>query len=229
MFEKFELAFGPHNYTVSEVMDRRLSGQFYADHDSEMFEEWSLKTLKTLKNCPLEVLLIQVIATYLTYIMGKFACKVQIQNFSFSAPICLVVPLASTLIMSACGSRAKDPCAFNGLMPQYLFFDCPAVGDFWHYIYQEQMWLWALWFLSQVWITRHIWYPKSPRLAATERMFAAPYYSGLFIDQSMAMNRRRDGEDDIVLHGDDLVMADVKDKDKGESNLKCTSSFGKKL
>ena len=65
------------------------------------------------------------------------------------------------------------------------------------YLNNELMWLWGLWLLSQLWITLHIWFPVSTRLAATEQLFGSPMYSGLFIDQSVTMNRRRDGENDF--------------------------------
>ena len=46
--------------------------------------------------------------------------------------------------------RARDECAFNPSIPEYLFFECPDVGDFWQYLWDEQIWLWSLWYLSQV-------------------------------------------------------------------------------
>ena len=82
-------------------------------------------------------------------------------------------------------------------MPDYMFFECPSVGDYFEYLWQEQVWLWALWFVSQIWITAHIWFPKSPRLASTEQIFGTPMYCSLLIDQSLAMNRRNDGEEEL--------------------------------
>ena len=61
------------------------------------------------------------------------------------------------------------------------------------------MWLWIVWFMSQLWITSHIWYPKSPRLATTEEIFGSPGFSSAFIDQSLVLNRRRDGEPFAVM------------------------------
>ena len=116
------------------------------------------------------------------------------------------------------GARGRDACAFSPVMPEYLFFDCPSTTtNFWSWVGNEQLWLWALWLLSQAWITRHIWSPKSPRLAATEKMFGTPYYCGLFIDQSMVLNRRRDGGEDvkIVKSKDDLGVGKVYEKVKG--------------
>ena len=99
------------------------------------------------------------------------------------------MPTCATLLLSACGARAKDRCAFNDIMPDYLFFECPSVGDYFEYLWQEQVWLWALWFISQIWITAHIWFPRSPRLASTEQIFGTPMYCSLVIDQSIVFNR----------------------------------------
>lgn len=55
------------------------------------------------------------------------------------------------------------------LMPGFLMWSCTE-GD------EEKRWLvwhlalgFGLWWTSQLWITRYIWTPKSPRLAFTER------------------------------------------------------------
>lgn len=58
-------------------------------------------------------------------------------------------------------------------------------------------WMWLLWLLSQTWITIHIWTPKAERLASTEKLFVVPMYNGLLIDQSMALNRKRDDQKDV--------------------------------
>lgn len=72
----------------------------------------------------------------------------------------------------------------------------------------QYAWMWLFWLLSQTWITLHIWTPKCERLASTEKLFVAPMYHALFIDQSLGLNRRRDDEaevktDDINLNADD--------------------------
>lgn len=73
------------------------------------------------------------------------------------------------------------------------------MGDYFDYLWQEQVWLWALWFISQIWITAHIWFPKSPRLASTEDIFGTPMYCSLLIDQSLILNRRADGQSDLKI------------------------------
>ena len=38
-----------------------------------------------------------------------------------------------TLILASCGARGDNACAFHGVMPDYMFFECPAVGDYLRY------------------------------------------------------------------------------------------------
>ena len=71
-----------------------------------------------------------------------------------------------------------------------MFFECPDTGDIFTYIWNSNSWLALVWFLSYLWINVHIWFPKSPKLAESEQIFCTPYYDGLFIDQSLVMNRR---------------------------------------
>lgn len=51
-----------------------------------------------------------------------------------------------------------------------------------------------MWLLSQTWITIHIWTPNCERLEKTEKLFMRPMYDAFLIDQSIALNRRRDEE-----------------------------------
>lgn len=140
---------------------------------------------------PLKVMATQICTGYVMYIFGKFACKVNIQRVAFALPILLTTPVALATALGMCWVRTDDPCAYGGKIPSYIFFDCPTM-DASAVIGDAAAWVWLLWFLSQVWITMHIWIPKSRRLASTEQMFGTPYYSGLLLEQSIAMNRRSD-------------------------------------
>lgn len=75
-----------------------------------------------------------------------------------------------------------------------FYFLVFSLGDF---ITRQMAWVWLLWLLSQTWITIHIWTPKAERLASTEKLFVLPMYNGLLIDQSMALNRKRDDQKDV--------------------------------
>ena len=49
--------------------------------------------------------------------------------------------------------------SFQGYLPDYLYFECPASkNDFLvDFISNQHAWAWVLWLLSQCWITFHIW------------------------------------------------------------------------
>ena len=74
---------------------------------------------------------------------------------------------------------------------EHIFFQCPE-NEYGEWFGMDGAWYWCLWFLSSLWICSHIWRPKSQRLASTEQMFGTPYYSGLLLEQDMALNRRKD-------------------------------------
>ena len=117
-FDLFKSSFDSHPLSVTERMDVVLEGQ-----SSDAYEELYTGQIFTAQNSPLWVLLVQIGASYIAYIFAKFASKVQIQGFSFSFPLSAVVPICATLLLSGCGARAKDRCAFHHFMPDYVFFE----------------------------------------------------------------------------------------------------------
>jgi chitin synthase len=119
------------------------------------------------------------------------------QGFSFAFPVNLTIPVAISLLISACGLRNDDACFFKGSIPDYLYWQCPE-GDFLNdFISNQHAWIWLIWLLSQTWVTLHIWSPQCERLASTEKLFVTPMYCSLLIDQSLCLNRRRDDEGEV--------------------------------
>ena len=100
--------------------------------------------------------------------------------------------------------------SFQGYLPDYLYFECPASkNDFLvDFISNQHAWAWVLWLLSQCWITFHIWVPHCERLAPTEKLFVTPWYCSLLPDQSLALNRRRDDEGELKT--EDLLDRQVR-------------------
>lgn len=138
------------------------------------------------------MLSIQVIASYLCYIFSKFACKIHIQIFSFSIPINLTVPLTISTLIVLCGLRQSEVCAYHDVLPDHSFFHMPPIHSLFSYVFKQFVWIWVIWILAQVWLTRHLWHPKNLRNASTERLFVLPMYDGLLVDQSLILNRRRE-------------------------------------
>ncbi|XP_063358384.1 chitin synthase chs-2 isoform X2 [Cydia amplana] len=208
-FQLFNDGFGPHNIVVEEIQIQ-TGGTMIPDLVNATLTGDSVEVAAVYKSA-FYVLLIQMFAAYFCYIFGKFACKILIQGFSYAFPINLVIPLVVNFLIAACGIRNGDNCFFHGTIPDYLFFESPPVYTLSDFISRQMAWVWLLWLLSQTWITIHIWTPKAERLASTEKLFVLPMYNGLLIDQSMALNRKRDDQKDVKTED----LAEIE-KEKGD-------------
>lgn len=195
LFNLLPKALSEHQITVSEV--KILGTNTPVDLLSELNPTGDTEFENSAHKFALYTCMVQVFAAYICYIFGKFACKIMIQGFSYAFPVSLTVPVTISLVIAACGLRKDDPCYFGSFMPHYIFFESPPLDLLNQFVFQQHAWIWLLWLLSQTWITLHIWTPKCERLATTEKLFVTPMYQGLLIDQSMAMNRRRDDEADV--------------------------------
>lgn len=87
----------------------------------------------------------------------------------------------------------------------------------------QYAWVWLLWLLSQTWITLHIWTPKCERLASTEKLFVSPMYNSLLIDQSLALNRRRDDEGEVKTEELNLNPDDHDNEVRSNAGLRCSA------
>ncbi|GFU39413.1 chitin synthase chs-2 [Nephila pilipes] len=143
---------------------------------------------------PLIVAGIHVLASFVCYSCGKFVCKICIQGFSYALPVLLTVPSTMILLDVAC----KNECVFKRMVTKHHFWKCPDhQSDFFA---EGTGYFWILWLVSQVWITIHLWSPQSERMAATSKLFVNPLYCTILIDQSLALNRRRNEKIDSETH-----------------------------
>ncbi|RWS27637.1 chitin synthase 1-like protein, partial [Leptotrombidium deliense] len=195
MFSQFKAAFSQHKILI--VQDKSdLSSLALTDHNVGIEGEWI--ELDSYTSTPIWFTLIQIVASWLCYVFGKFACRIYIQGFSYAFPLSLTVPITISLLIASCGIHFENSCHFSSWIPRYLFWTCPNepfVSD--TSFFNVQAILWLLWLLSQTWTTIHIWIPKCERLATTEKIFVNPMYSAAIIDQSLALNRRRNDEEAI--------------------------------
>ena len=183
LFTQLRSAFSSHKVLI--VRDR---AEVLSAHDG-IEEEWL--ELDTFGATPLWFVFVQVSATWLCYVFGKFACKICIQGFSFTLPLVLTVPLSIIVFSVSCDLHLGDTCALAHFMPRHLFWSCPSEPSNGSFVSLENV-LWIVWIMSQIWICIHICKPRCERLATTEKLFLNPMYCSAFIDQSMMMNRRRD-------------------------------------
>lgn len=141
------------------------------------------------------IALVQIGSVIICYHSSKFACKVMMQRMGFALPIALTVPVTVFFLATTCERRQSDACHMTSILTKELFWQCkahPSGVYSWGFWSEPQTWIWLAWLASQLWITVHLWTPKHERLARSEKLFILSYYSAIFVDQSLAFNRRRD-------------------------------------
>jgi chitin synthase len=181
LFSMFGASFSQRDISVTEVQTEAVTGQANTPH-----------SVQAISSSALWVLLIHALASYICYITGKFACRILIQGIGFALPVTVTVPVVVSLLITFCGLRQGDPCYFRGTIPDYLFFLSPDFNERERWFSTGHVWVWLFWLLSQGWISQHIWKPNVNRLMSTEILFSMPGYESLFVDQSLALNRRHD-------------------------------------
>ena len=126
----FDQSFGNHTYRVTSVQLDQVQGDAGSLGDgifSKVFYRLNDETMH-----PLWILLVQMFSSYLAFFATKFASKVWIQSFSFAFPVTMTLPSCVALMVTMCGARAKDKCAFEHdafYIPNRLFYECPDTGQ----------------------------------------------------------------------------------------------------
>ncbi|KAF5272147.1 hypothetical protein FQA39_LY01229 [Lamprigera yunnana] len=223
LFTDFVDAFKQHPINVTET--KSLIGDMI---DFTIGEEEKIIYSDNLT--PVWVFLINIVSSYLCYVFGKFACKILIQGFSYAFPVNLAVPTTISVLIAVCGIYNGNPCIFYPTIPLYLFFNNPT-HSLKAFIAGQHVWIWVLWLLSQSWITLHMWVPKCERLARTEKLYVRPMYDAFLIDQSIALNRRRDDlpekmeDDDDAENDDDISINERSTPDSSQNKCGTTTIY----
>ena len=65
-----------------------------------------------------------MLCAFVAYQFAKFACKVKIQNSSFSVPLTLVMPALIGIVTLMCHKRTnpEKECTYKSLGLEYAFF-----------------------------------------------------------------------------------------------------------
>lgn len=208
-FTDFTTGWGEHQLLINESLALYSDTKILPDLSS-VASELIEQTESSTNLAVLWVLLTHMGASYFCYVFTKFACKIQIQTFSFAFPVNLTVPVGVSILLVLSGLRATDTCYFHNVLPDYLFWTPPPVYGLAEYLLNECAWIWVFWLLSQTWITKHIWTPKANKNAGVDKLFVTPLYNSLIIDQSLAMNRRREDQEFIVQKKDIIVPKDAE-------------------
>ncbi|CAH1785466.1 unnamed protein product [Owenia fusiformis] len=139
--------------------------------------------------------LVQFSSSFVCYFAAKTASKLLMQEISVALPLLLSTPLTIILIVLGCEQWKRAPNFLQEFMPAFVFRHCSPLMSFselFNLARGDGMVMVMIgWWLSQLWITRHIWVPQSQRLAKTEKLFVLPMFCGVMIEQSLTLNRRK--------------------------------------
>nr|AGW99338.1 chitin synthase 1 [Panonychus citri] len=199
LFTQFKSALTSHKILI--IRDRSDLSKSLSDTNVGIESEWLEMPAST--SAPIWMLILQISASWFCYVFGKFACKICIQRISFASLLILSVPVTAMALAQFCVLNFENSCSLNRYLPRYLFWSCPSADTFFTdgVFYNLHGIIWVIMYISQFWITFHIFNPKCERLATTEKLFVSPMYCGLIIDTSMILNRRRDDKE-VIKAGD---------------------------
>ena len=131
---------------------------------------------------------LHVVSSMFCYYAARIACKVLMQGMGFALPLALATPVTFlVLLVASLKSDFQHITMFHGALGQYFYWD----GFMLTQSLVATLTGFFIYWVSQLWIVSHIWFPKIERLAKNERIFTVPLYESTLIDQCMMLNRRR--------------------------------------
>jgi chitin synthase len=131
---------------------------------------------------------LHVVSSAFCYYTARIACKVLMQGLGFALPLALSTPVTFlVLLVASLKGDYQHITMFHGVLGQYFYWDGFALTQ----SLVATLTGFFIYWLSQLWIVSHIWFPKIERLAKNERIFTIPMYESSLIDQCMMLNRRR--------------------------------------
>ncbi|CAF2149420.1 unnamed protein product [Rotaria magnacalcarata] len=168
---------------------------------------------------PFVPMIIHFFSTGLCYYFSKSACKMQMQRVAFAVPLTLATPVTLAIMIGLCQWKTDQIV----LIREIMYWDCSenlsSTRITWHIVVGL-----SLWYLSQLWITSHVWFPENKRLATTETLFVLPQYDSSLIEQSLLLNRRRNEPEHqkniFEDHLKGLGMAPYSEDEKLDNNTK---------
>ncbi|XP_031773547.1 chitin synthase chs-2-like isoform X1 [Apis florea] len=149
-------------------------------------------------SAPLYSFLIQAFCGFFIYQTAKFAYQTKMHKFGFAFPMSLITPGTIFLIIIFCVLRREDACAFHNIIPDYLFLNMPIYNNIREFLINWRIWCWLIWWLSQIWITKQLWFGENEKLAPVEKIFYQSSYDSFLIDQFLGLNKRRHENNHIM-------------------------------
>ena len=114
------------------------------------------------------LLALGIFDTIAVYFLVRTCAKIRIQAATIGMATLLVTPVMLGSMALICYHWTDDVCILSELRPLYMFWSCnkQEIEDF---FFVDYGWITIFWWLSQVWVSRHIWSPTADRLAKSKQ------------------------------------------------------------
>ena len=131
-------------------------------NDVTRYNEGTLKTEWVI------LLAIGIFDTIAVYFLVRTCAKIRIQAATIGLATLLVTPVMLGSMVLICYHWTDDACVLSDVRPLHMFWSCNKneIEDF---FFVDYGWLTIFWWLSQVWVSRHIWSPTADRLAKSKQ------------------------------------------------------------
>uniref|UniRef100_A0AAU6PBV1 chitin synthase n=1 Tax=Osedax japonicus TaxID=385425 RepID=A0AAU6PBV1_9ANNE len=129
--------------------------------------------------------IVQVVSGVAGYITAVLTCKLCMQMVSFNIPLVLSTPVTVIILFLQCKNQMITNSEFEWLCPEGFGQTSSSGGTIFHIICA------ILWWFSEMVISGHIWWPRQNTMDKMEKLFVAPLYSSILLEQSFLFNRRR--------------------------------------
>lgn len=146
---------------------------------------------------PLIVAAVGVLCSGVCFKVGKIACKIMTQIVDYSIPLVLSTPAALGLILGMYSGFVTTKDIGCDIPFPFWATDQGSSDYFGKLMDRDQLGIWLpviaglAGFISLLLVTNHVWTPGKERLQRTDKLFVQPLYCGIFLDQSLLLNRRR--------------------------------------
>lgn len=107
--------------------------------------------------------IVHFFATGLCYYFSKSSCKMCMQRVAFALPLTLATPVTIGIYMAICHGGI-DRIDF---IKDMMYWECSETFTKGNLKWQLIFGL-GIWWLSEIWIAIHAWFPENKRLASTE-------------------------------------------------------------
>ncbi len=132
---------------------------------------------------PFVPFIVHFFTTGLCYYFAKSSCKMCMQRVAFALPLALATPLTVGIYIAVC-SGGLDRIVF---IKEMMYWECSETLNKGSLKWQLIFGL-GLWWLSEIWITLHSWFPENKRLAATEQLVFFIFLLLKFLKNSIINN-----------------------------------------